>query len=45
MHIIERWELDLVPNILLQEDDDRTPVHLTKHLYKVEKPFREPIIR
>ncbi|KAJ7422212.1 Phosphatidylinositol 4-phosphate 3-kinase C2 domain-containing subunit alpha [Pitangus sulphuratus] len=27
------------------EDDDRTPIHLTKHLYKVEKPFREPIIR
>ncbi|XP_061856335.1 phosphatidylinositol 4-phosphate 3-kinase C2 domain-containing subunit alpha isoform X3 [Colius striatus] len=27
------------------EDDDRTPMHLTKHLYKVEKPFREPIIR
>ncbi|NXX88644.1 P3C2A kinase, partial [Centropus bengalensis] len=27
------------------ENDDKTPVHLTKHLYKVEKPFREPIIR
>ncbi|KAM6358600.1 phosphatidylinositol 4-phosphate 3-kinase C2 domain-containing subunit alpha isoform 1-T3 [Alca torda] len=27
------------------EDDDRTPIHLTKHLYKVEKPFREPVIR
>uniref|UniRef100_A0A663F393 Phosphatidylinositol 4-phosphate 3-kinase C2 domain-containing subunit alpha n=1 Tax=Aquila chrysaetos chrysaetos TaxID=223781 RepID=A0A663F393_AQUCH len=27
------------------EHDDRTPIHLTKHLYKVEKPFREPIIR
>ncbi|XP_068256185.1 phosphatidylinositol 4-phosphate 3-kinase C2 domain-containing subunit alpha isoform X3 [Nyctibius grandis] len=27
------------------EDDDRTPIHLTKHLYKVEKPFRVPIIR
>ncbi|XP_035406042.1 phosphatidylinositol 4-phosphate 3-kinase C2 domain-containing subunit alpha isoform X2 [Cygnus atratus] len=27
------------------EEDDRTPIHLTKHLYKVEKPFREPIIR
>ncbi|XP_054246589.1 phosphatidylinositol 4-phosphate 3-kinase C2 domain-containing subunit alpha isoform X2 [Indicator indicator] len=27
------------------EDDDRTPIHLTKHLYKVEKPCREPIIR
>ncbi|NXY25507.1 P3C2A kinase, partial [Atrichornis clamosus] len=26
-------------------NDDRTPIHLTKHLYKVEKPFREPIIR
>ncbi|GAB0189951.1 phosphatidylinositol 4-phosphate 3-kinase C2 domain-containing subunit alpha [Grus japonensis] len=28
-----------------RDDDDRTPIHLTKHLYKVEKPFREPIIR
>ncbi|XP_075569478.1 phosphatidylinositol 4-phosphate 3-kinase C2 domain-containing subunit alpha isoform X4 [Pelecanus crispus] len=27
------------------EDDDRTPIHLTKHLYKVEKPFREPVVR
>ncbi|XP_064019697.1 phosphatidylinositol 4-phosphate 3-kinase C2 domain-containing subunit alpha [Pogoniulus pusillus] len=27
------------------EDDDRTPIHLTKHLYKVEKPCREPIKR
>ncbi|XP_068801015.1 phosphatidylinositol 4-phosphate 3-kinase C2 domain-containing subunit alpha isoform X2 [Struthio camelus] len=27
------------------EEDDRTPIHLTKHLYKVEKPFRDVIIR
>ncbi|XP_042669222.1 phosphatidylinositol 4-phosphate 3-kinase C2 domain-containing subunit alpha isoform X1 [Centrocercus urophasianus] len=27
------------------EEDDRTPIDLTKHLYKVEKPFREPNIR
>ncbi|XP_025934770.1 phosphatidylinositol 4-phosphate 3-kinase C2 domain-containing subunit alpha isoform X4 [Apteryx rowi] len=27
------------------EEDDRTPIHLTKHLYKVEKPVRDVIIR
>ncbi|XP_014731802.1 PREDICTED: phosphatidylinositol 4-phosphate 3-kinase C2 domain-containing subunit alpha [Sturnus vulgaris] len=50
-----KWELDIELQLLSRaglcrelaraEDDDRTPVHLTKHLYKVEKPFREPIIR
>ncbi|NWS88863.1 P3C2A kinase, partial [Toxostoma redivivum] len=50
-----KWELDISLQLLpcsamrsdlaRAEDDDRTPVHLTKHLYKVEKPFREPIIR
>ncbi|XP_067396787.1 phosphatidylinositol 4-phosphate 3-kinase C2 domain-containing subunit alpha [Emydura macquarii macquarii] len=27
------------------EEDDRTPTHLTKHLYQIEKPFRENISR
>ncbi|XP_039562985.1 phosphatidylinositol 4-phosphate 3-kinase C2 domain-containing subunit alpha isoform X3 [Passer montanus] len=50
-----KWDTDINLQLLTHsgmcsdlartEDDDRTPVHLTKHLYKVEKPFREPIIR
>ncbi|XP_062351972.1 phosphatidylinositol 4-phosphate 3-kinase C2 domain-containing subunit alpha isoform X3 [Cinclus cinclus] len=50
-----KWDMDIKLQLLTHsgvcsdlartEDDDRTPVHLTKHLYKVEKPFREPIIR
>ncbi|NXH03981.1 P3C2A kinase, partial [Loxia leucoptera] len=50
-----KWDTDISLQLLTHsaicsdlartEDDDRTPVHLTKHLYKVEKPFREPIIR
>ncbi|XP_041894243.1 phosphatidylinositol 4-phosphate 3-kinase C2 domain-containing subunit alpha isoform X2 [Corvus kubaryi] len=50
-----KWDTDIKLQLLTHsgicsdlartEDDDRTPVHLTKHLYKVEKPFREPIIR
>ncbi|RMC12261.1 hypothetical protein DUI87_09773 [Hirundo rustica rustica] len=50
-----KWDTDIKLQLLTHsgicsdlartDDDDRTPVHLTKHLYKVEKPFREPIIR
>uniref|UniRef100_A0A8C0UGU4 Phosphatidylinositol 4-phosphate 3-kinase C2 domain-containing subunit alpha n=1 Tax=Cyanistes caeruleus TaxID=156563 RepID=A0A8C0UGU4_CYACU len=50
-----KWDTDIKLQLLTHsgicsdlartEDDDRTPVHLTKHLCKVEKPFREPIIR
>ncbi|KAF4798413.1 phosphatidylinositol 4-phosphate 3-kinase C2 domain-containing subunit alpha isoform X4 [Turdus rufiventris] len=50
-----KWDTDIKLQLLTHsgicsdlartEDDDRTPIHLTKHLYKVEKPFREPIIR
>ncbi|XP_075018825.1 phosphatidylinositol 4-phosphate 3-kinase C2 domain-containing subunit alpha isoform X3 [Calonectris borealis] len=50
-----KWDIEIKLQLLTHsvicrdlartEDDDRTPIHLTKHLYKVEKPFREPIIR
>ncbi|XP_051478598.1 phosphatidylinositol 4-phosphate 3-kinase C2 domain-containing subunit alpha isoform X3 [Apus apus] len=50
-----KWDMEIKLQLLTHsvicrdlartEDDDRTPIHLTKHLYKVEKPFREPIIR
>ncbi|XP_041270898.1 phosphatidylinositol 4-phosphate 3-kinase C2 domain-containing subunit alpha isoform X3 [Onychostruthus taczanowskii] len=50
-----KWDTDISLQLLTHsgmcsdlartEDDDKTPVHLTKHLCKVEKPFREPIIR
>ncbi|XP_041337176.1 phosphatidylinositol 4-phosphate 3-kinase C2 domain-containing subunit alpha isoform X3 [Pyrgilauda ruficollis] len=50
-----KWDTDINLQLLTHsgmcsdlartEDDDKTPVHLNKHLYKVEKPFREPIIR
>uniref|UniRef100_A0A8C5U525 Phosphatidylinositol 4-phosphate 3-kinase C2 domain-containing subunit alpha n=1 Tax=Malurus cyaneus samueli TaxID=2593467 RepID=A0A8C5U525_9PASS len=50
-----KWDTDIKLQLLTHsgicsdlartEDDDRTPIHLTKHLHKVEKPFREPIIR
>ncbi|NXC65685.1 P3C2A kinase, partial [Anhinga anhinga] len=50
-----KWDTEIKLQLLIHSvicrdlartvNDDRTPIHLTKHLYKVEKPFREPVIR